>query len=95
MRRFAQALFGLAGNILAIILAVWVGGVGAAIGFVIGLLIFGALGLEGWPLAVPVLIVAAVGFAVGALLVWGFVATVGDVGDAIGRKLRDDQNDKQ
>ena len=90
MRRFAQALFGLAGNIAAVILAIIVGGVGAAIGFIIGLLIFGALGLEGWPLAVPVLIVAAVGFAIGALLVWGFMATVGDVGDAIGRKLRDD-----
>jgi hypothetical protein len=95
MRRLAQGLFGLAANIVSVILAVWVGAIGAAIGFVIGLLIFGALGLEGWPLAVPVLIVAAVGFAVGALLVWGFVATVGDVGDAIGRKLRDDQNDKQ
>jgi hypothetical protein len=90
MRRLAQGLFGLAANIVSVILAVWVGAIGAAIGFVIGLLIFGALGLEGWPLAVPVLIVAAVGFAVGALLVWGFVATVGDVGDAIGRKLRDD-----
>jgi hypothetical protein len=95
MRRFAQALFGLAGNIAAVILAIIVGGVGAAIGFIIGLLIFGALGLEGWPLAVPVLIVAAVGFAIGALLVGGFMATVGDVGDAIGRKLRDDDGENR
>ncbi len=90
MRRFAQGLFGLATNILALILAFIVGWVGAVIGFVIGLFIFGViLGLEQWVLAVPVLIVAAVGFAIGALLVWGFTATVDDVGDAIGRKLRD------
>ena len=94
MRRFAQGLFGLATNSLVVLLGIIVGGVGAAIGFVIGLIIFGViLGLEQWPLAVPVLIVAAVGFAIGALLVWGLTATAGDVGDAIGRKLRDDRED--
>jgi hypothetical protein len=88
MRRFAQGLFGLATDLLAVVLAIMVGAIGAAIGFVIGLIIFGGiLGLGGWLLAIPALIVAAVGFALGALLVW-FTASVDDVADAVGRKLR-------
>jgi hypothetical protein len=91
MRRFAQAFFGLAIDIVGVILAIMVGGVGAAIGFVIGFIIFGViLGLKGWVLAIPAHIVAGLGFVIGALLFWGLTATVDDIGDAIGRKLRDD-----
>jgi hypothetical protein len=67
MRRLAQGLFGLATDIMAVIVVIMVGAIGAAIGFVIGLSIFGSiLGLGGWFLAGPALIIAAVGFAVGA-----------------------------
>jgi hypothetical protein len=59
MRRFAQALFGLATDILIFIVVIMIGGVGAVIGFVIGFIIFGMiLGLKGWFQAVPELIVA-------------------------------------
>jgi hypothetical protein len=94
MRRFAQGLFDLTINIVVVIFGIMVGGIGAAIGFVIGLLIFGSLGLKGWVLGIPVLIVAGLGFVIGVLLYWGFFATVNDmagvVGEAVGRKLKDD-----
>lgn len=96
MRRFAQGLFGLAMDILMVIAAIIVGGIGAVIGFVIGFIIFGMiLGLKGWFQAVPELIVAGLGFVIGALLFWGFFATVDDITDAVVRKVWDDQNDNQ
>jgi hypothetical protein len=95
MRRFALGLFDLTMNIGIVILGIMVGGIGAAIGFVIGLLIFGSLGLKGWVLGIPVLIVAGLGFGIGVLLLWGFFAWVEDiagaVGEVVGRKLRDDR----
>jgi hypothetical protein len=95
MRRFAQGLFGLTINILMVILGIWVGGIGAAIGLVIGLLIFGSLGLQGWVLGIPVLIVAGLGFVIGALLFWGFFATLDDIIDAVVHRVWGDQNHQQ
>jgi hypothetical protein len=48
------------------------------------------LGLKGWFQAVPELIVAGLGFVIGVLLFWRFFATVDDIADTLGRKLRDD-----
>ena len=91
MRRFAQGLFGLATDILTFIVVIMIGGVGAVIGFVIGFVVFGViLELKGWFQAVPELIVAGLGFVIAALLAWGLFASVDDVADAVGRKLRDD-----
>jgi L-lactate permease len=91
MRRFAQGLFGLAMDIVGVILGLMVGGIGAVVGFVIGFIIFGMiLGLKGWFQAVPELIVAGLGFVIGVLLFWGLTASVDDVADAVWRKLRDD-----
>ena len=96
MRRFAQGLFGLAVDILVFIVVIMIGGIGAVVGFVIGLIIFGVfLTLEGWFLAVPALIVAGLGFVIGALLAWGYYATIGDVAEAVGHKLSENQNYEQ
>jgi hypothetical protein len=47
LRRFAQGLFGLAMDIVGVILGLMVGGIGAVVGFVIGFIIFGMiLGLK-------------------------------------------------
>ena len=90
MRRLAQRLFGLSMDILGVIIGIMVGGIGAVVGFVIGFIIFGTiLGLKGWFQAVPELVVAGLGFVIGVLLFWGLIAAVEDVGDVIGRKLRD------
>ena len=72
-----------------------VGGIGAAIGFVIGLLIFGSLGLQGWVLGILVLIVAGLGFVIGVLLLWGFYATLEDIIDVVVHRVWGDQNDQQ
>jgi hypothetical protein len=53
------------------------------------------LALKGWFLAVPALILAAVGFVIGVLLLWGLVATVDDVADVIERKLRNDDGQER
>jgi L-lactate permease len=90
MRRLAQRLFGLSMDILGVVIGIMVGGIGAVVGFVIGFIIFRTiLGLKGWFQAVPELIVAGLGFVIGVLLFWGLIAAVEDVGDVIGRKLRD------
>jgi hypothetical protein len=34
------------------------------------------------------------GFVLGALLAWGYFATVGDIAEAVGRKLRDEGQER-
>jgi len=73
-----------------------IGGIGAVVGFVIGFIIFGMiLELKGWFQAVPELITAGLGFVIGALLAWGYFATIDDVIDAVVHRVWGDQNDQQ
>jgi hypothetical protein len=96
MRRLAQGLFGLAVDILTFIVVIIAGGIGAVVGFIVGLIIFGAvLSLEGWVLAVPALIVAGLGFVIGALFTWGYYASIDDVAGAVGRVLGEHQNNER
>jgi hypothetical protein len=97
MRRFAQRFFlgaiVLVGYIANVYLAIMAGLIGSLIGIFIGLIIFGViLGLTGWFEGVPILIFAALGFGAGVLIVWGLIATLGDVVDEVGRKLTDDRD---
>jgi len=70
LRGLARGLGNLAMGGMVLLISVLVGVVAGAVGFVTGLLIFGAFGLEGWPLAIPTLIVTFIAFVLGALTTW-------------------------